>query len=48
MSKDKKTVVDKALTALARKMFPPDDQGKKADAELRQIADGNKPQGGGK
>lgn len=47
MSKDKKTVADKVLGALARRMFPPDDQGKKADAELRDMTDG-KPKDGGR
>lgn len=42
----KQSRTDRVLTALARRMFPPDTQGKSVDNELRDIADGE--QGGGR
>lgn len=47
MAKHRKPV-DRVLTVLARKMFPPEVGDSKTVEELRRLAAGDKPQGGGK
>ncbi len=42
-----KDLKDALLSAAAKKMFPPDSQGKKVDEELRDIADGKDTKDGG-
>lgn len=39
---------DKILDRLARKMFPPDSQGKAADDELKQIVEDQQRKDGGR